>query len=86
MPATDPLETYTAAQLITRPPMGRWMHYQGSETRPGKLYDLGEDAEAKSLLIDELISWVLKCWPQIKHAAKVSSLAIEIGEKRCPRK
>ena len=82
MPATDPIERQES--MATPPPKAlKLLWHAGDRTDGDELIELGDDAQAKQLLIRETIHWLLQSWPQIKHAAKVSQLAIEVGEKRC---
>ena len=87
MPATEPTADLHAAPEVMACPMTlSLLWHAGAKTEPDELIDMGEDAQAKQILIRELIHWLVESWPRAKHAAKVLSLGIEIGEKLCQKR
>ena len=83
---SPPAAHYTAPEVMARPLRLSLLWHAGAKTEADEVIELGEDAEAKQILIREAIYGLLKDWSRTKLAAKVVSAAIEIGEKRCQKK
>jgi hypothetical protein len=83
---SQPAAHYTAPEVMFRPRALSLLWHDRAKTQPDPLIDLGEDAEAKQIVIREMIHWLNKSWPRIKQAATVLSVAIEIGEKLCQKR